>query len=60
MIEFESLYYEVEEGSVLEVCAVVTQPDVFCGISFEFDIDVVFSSHSAGIHTHSSIAMWIR
>ena len=53
-VEFESLYYSVDEGSSVEVCAVVTDPDLPCAIDFEFDFKVEVNASSAGIYTHKS------
>ena len=53
-VEFESLYYSVDEGSSVEVCAIVTDPDLPCPIDFPFDIKVEVTASSAGMYTHKS------
>ena len=51
LIMFESHNYPVrEEDQIVTVCAVVERPEGLCDIGFSFNISLVTSDGSAGIH----------
>lgn len=46
-IGFESQYYTVKEGSPVLVCAVVSEPDILCPISYPFNFSISTRNHIA-------------
>ena len=49
IVEFESTLYRVNETSgVVEICAVVMEPNIDCPIDFAFNVTFETSDGSAG------------
>ena len=44
-----------EDEGVVEVCAIVTNPDIMCPTKFPFEVDFSPTDGTAGVRGHSSI-----
>ena len=47
-IEFDRSHYSEPEGTIIRVCAVVSEPDIRCPITFPFEITITTHDLTAG------------
>ena len=43
-----------EDEGMVEVCAIVTSPDIMCPIEFPFQVNLSTTNETAGVRGHSS------
>ena len=49
VVGLEMTFYEVPEGDMVEVCAIVYSPSVSCPIQFPFSVNLLTADGSAGM-----------
>ena len=56
VIRLERAFYTVsEDEGMVEVCAIVTSPDIMCPIEFPFQVNFSTTDGTAGVRGHSYI-----
>ena len=50
VVGLEETFYEVPEGDMVEVCAIVSSPNVSCPIEFPFSVNLSTADGSAGMY----------
>ena len=56
VVGLERPFYTVsEDEGMVEVCAIVTSPDIMCPIEFPFQVNFSTTDGTAGVRGHSSI-----
>ena len=55
VVGLERTFYTVsEDDGIVEVCAIVTDPDIMCPIEFPFQVNFSTTNGTAGVRGHSS------